>query len=320
MTNQDKIKDIFQIPFVVLPTFLIYIGSILGTILSFLVGAGYILPFGLKAFNLLDIFSFDLSVFNYWYLTIPITILCGILSSFCCYTMFTVVHDAVHRSVSYNKYVNDFFGMTAIIWLGPTSNWYGFRRLHLIHHSHTNDKDVDPDTYSSTKGPGGKYLTPFRWLTLDLSYWAYLLPQLHKQPTHEIIHFVVYESIMALLIVHSCLNGYFSYLLQYWIIPARIAVFLLAIFFDYIPHEPYLIKRSVDKYKTTAYIDTPNFVRPFWSLISYNQDYHAIHHLYPKAPFCKYKELWNIYKHDLLNKKGVPVREYLKILNKLKLN
>lgn len=44
-----------------------------------------------------------------------------------------------------------------------------FKRMHLLHHKHTNDEHLDPDVWAA-KGPF--YLLPLRWITVELSYYT----------------------------------------------------------------------------------------------------------------------------------------------------
>jgi fatty acid desaturase len=225
--------------------------------------------------------------------------------------MFTVAHDAIHGAVTKNRTVNNLIGFVSQLYLGPTSSWHALKYNHLTHHAHTNDSKLDPDFWASLEGPGGYYLTPLRWLTVDVSYFMTYLPYLSRKPWYHQLGFIAYEAAMIAFIYYSIQMGFFVTLLQYWIIPSRIAVALLAFAFDFLPHYPHDITRKENKYKTTAYIAAPWYIRPFLSLIIFYQNYHIAHHLIPVVPFYEYKRVWTDMRDRLLNEEDIRVRQIL---------
>lgn len=85
-------------------------------------------------------------------------------------TVFTVVHDAAHKTLSRNALINESFGVVAAFVLcGP---FEAVRRNHLHHHARTNDTIDDPDFWVA----GETWLsTGMRCLTtLQAHYWSYL--------------------------------------------------------------------------------------------------------------------------------------------------
>ena len=58
---------------------------------------------------------------------------------------FTPLHDATHRAVSSNKFLNDLLGTISGNLLLPFNSTAGYRYLHLAHHRYVGDKDLDPD-------------------------------------------------------------------------------------------------------------------------------------------------------------------------------
>lgn len=72
-----------------------------------------------------------------------------------------------------------------------------------------------------------------------------------------------------------------------WVLPVRLTVFLLAMFFDYVPHHPHRVCAHVDRYAATRVLDHP---RAGW--LFQNQHLHVIHHLYPAVPFYRYPRVW----------------------------
>jgi fatty acid desaturase len=287
---------------------LFIVANILG-LTSYLIGSGIFLPFTAYYFSLAD---------SPWAIlgSIGATIICFLLSSVCSYAQFTVVHDAIHRSVTKNRQLNDWIGWAAQWWLGPTSNWWAIRDIHLTHHQYVNDPHKDPDYWCSLQGPGGRYLTPLRWLTVDLSYLMVYIPKISSKPWTQQFNYWWPE-----ILKYGCLwwaleMGWGWNLFFYWILPSRVALFILAYAFDFLPHYPHEITKKENRYKTTAYLYTPRIFQPLLSLIIFYQNYHLAHHLKPQYPFYRYGEAWNEMKDKLLTEEIIIRHIFPEIIEK----
>lgn len=311
-TTIKEIKQSSVRPKVAYPTIFVFGLATSVYLLTILLNSTYVFP-EFKSFD------FDMNKsWIYWISSILFGILSFVITTVISYTQFTIAHDAIHRSIS-SKYpfYNDLIGYIAQWFLGPTNNWWILKQTHLEHHAHTNDEEKDPDYWCSLKGPGGKYLTPFRWATMDISYLHLFLKnnfwrKSFKNKILALAPFLVTGAVMYGII----LSGTFWFWFQHWILPSRVAVFILAYAFDFLPHYPHDIKREEDPFKTTSYLYIPWILRPFLSILTFYQVYHIAHHLHPTVPFYKYKEVWNKAKKDLVEE-GVPIRDILpEIVNK----
>ena len=84
--------------------------------------------------------------------------------------------------------------------------------------------------------------------------------------------------------------GYGWQVLYYYVLPNKLAIMMLAYAFDYVPHRPHKVPRTVDEYRTTSRIDGLFSVGGVdLSIPLLNQNYHNIHHLYPQIPFYRYE-------------------------------
>jgi len=306
-TNQMKTfsKTQYKRQDIAWPTIGLFSLSVGLTVLTCALGTGWILP--LQAFD----YSWNAS-YVYWILSTILGIICFLVCTVCSYAQFTVAHDAVHVAISkkYRK-LNDWIGWAAQLWLGPTSSWHGLRYNHLKHHAHTNNAVMDPDYWCSLKGPGGKYLAPLRWLCVDVSYFhMYYIENLPKKPLWIQFKAYMYEFTKIGLLIGAYYWGWLPFLLQYWILPSRLALFILAYAFDFLPHFPHDITRKENRYKTTAYLYTPWILRPLLTLLTFYQNYHIAHHLVPIVPFYRYKHVWEDMKEDLLEE-GIVIRDIL---------
>lgn len=210
--------------------------------------------------------------------------------------LFSVFHDASHSSVCQNRKLNDWFGRVSIMAFTPLPVFKIFRFVHMQHHRFSNEAD-DPDFYC---GSGPRWSLPLRWASLDLHYYYWYLPRLFKvsvrpfsvslgRPVAELRDALLTLAVSFSLIAAVLASGWGMELLLYWLLPARIAIFFLALAFDYLPHAPYKATDAENKYQATS-------VRAGWEWLLtpllLSQNYHLVHHLYPLVPFYRYVKVW----------------------------
>jgi fatty acid desaturase len=51
--------------------------------------------------------------------------------------------------------------------------FHGFRALHLLHHKHTNDHNLDPDAFV---GEGPSIFLPIHWVLMEARYYYLGIP------------------------------------------------------------------------------------------------------------------------------------------------
>lgn len=90
-------------------------------------------------------------------------------------------------------------------------------------------------------------------------------------------------------------------LLLTWVLPARLAIFLLAFSFDYLPHRPHRVTAAENRFLATRIVDSRVL-----EVVLLAQNYHLIHHLYPAVPFYRYRQVWTAEEH-VLREKGAPI-------------
>lgn len=232
------------------------------------------------------------------------------LSFFSAYSQFTVTHESVHNNISKNKCVNNIIGFLSSLSLGPTGNWFGFKEHHIQHHRETNDPKTDPDMWCSNKGYGGDKYIVLRWLTLDFYYiYAYFMD--FRKYSIKTNMCIILNHIFNLLVLNFLIQNYgIVSVMQYWIIPARLAILLLSFAFDYLPHYPHDTIKKENRYKTTSYIACPWIIKLFLSPVSFYQDHHIIHHQDPTIPFYMYSHVWSINK-DKFYEKEIRITEII---------
>jgi fatty acid desaturase len=222
------------------------------------------------------------------------------IASVCAYTAFTVMHEAVHGNIQGQR--------RKLRWLaegpGHLSSWIlatpyeMFRVLHLMHHAKTNDPTMDTDMWVR----GSSVPVVFaRCLTIAAGYYKHIfsgetgrsLPARRARPK------VLLEmTFTTSLIVGLSVAGYGQQVLWLWIVPALTAMTFLAFVFDWLPHHPHD--------EQTRFLDTRVVLFPGLTFPLLWQNYHLIHHLYPRVPFYRYTACFRDVR-PLLQERGSPI-------------
>ncbi len=221
-----------------------------------------------------------------------------VLATLSLFAIFTPLHDGVHQSVSKIRWLNELVGRLSGIFLFAA--FETFRWVHLEHHKHTNEPGADPDLWS---GRGPWWALPFRWATQDLHYIV-LEHRAGRTLGQRLPLFVTYGGIFVAIAVLTAM-GYGRILLFAWILPARVAITLLAFAFDYLPHRPHAVLQRDNRYLATSVMPS----RALGVVLLY-QNYHLIHHLYPAVPFYRYERVWEG-KREFFEQQGVRIERLI---------
>ena len=214
-----------------------------------------------------------------WPIALPLQ---GILLIF----LFTLEHEATHRTPFANPTLNEWTGRACGLILILPFEW--FRYFHLAHHRYTNLPGLDPEL------DGAKPETVAQWLwhVTGLPYWisavkrlfslAFHRPQAGYIPPNALPRMATEARIMLAL---YALAAFFApALLWFWLIPILIGqpflrLYLLAEHGDC----PY-VANMLENTRTTF---TNRLVR----YLAWNMPYHTEHHAFPAVPFHHLPEL-----------------------------
>lgn len=222
---------------------------------------------------------------------IPLWLGC-LINGLCSYGMFSIIHDASHRAISSNRWVNDGIGTVGLVFLFPYAPMPILRWLHMQHHRFTNARN-DPDWFTHTSP---RWQAPFRWAMFDGYYMYYYFRYGGEFVTKFMGVFLIYVSIALAALTAAIYYGYGLEVFLLWFVPTRIGLLLIDIVFVILPHNPGLVSQQEDPYLATT-------MRMGWEwlltpLMVY-QNYHLIHHLYPTVPFYKMHKVWHLQKEQL---------------------
>ncbi|MDO3400323.1 fatty acid desaturase [Mycolicibacterium neoaurum] len=208
------------------------------------------------------------------------------LSAAAIFVLFTVLHDASHYSISRHRWVNAAFGRAAMLFVSPLISFRSFAFIHIQHHLNTNDGDNDPDHFV-TAGP--RWQLPLRFPLMDVPYLRFLVRNIDTRPRSEILETAALITFSVAAVAVAGFSGHLWQLALVYLIPERIAVFVLAWWFDWLPHHD-----LTDTHRQNRYRATRNRVGAEWILtpLLLSQNYHLVHHLHPSIPFHRYVAAW----------------------------
>lgn len=215
------------------------------------------------------------------------------LSTAVTYVMFSVAHEALHRSFCSVRWVNTVVGRLAWLFVSPSFSLPSFGYVHGEHHRHTNDPERDPDVFA-THAP--TWQLPFRWALIDVFYAAWYTRKLRqrirhswRRPVAEVAETSVVLPLTIALIVGAILTDHLWLLAEVVLIPQRLGLFIIGWAFDWLPHHGIDLTQRQDRYRASRLR-----VGMEWLLapLMLSQNYHLIHHLHPWLPFYRYLAAW----------------------------
>lgn len=223
-----------------------------------------------------------------WVLIIPL--------GYTTYAHYTLVHESIHGNIVRNR---------SLSWVHSAIGWYGsfvlftpwplLERTHKHHHSFVNT-DKDPDIYVKMSFPRLLFRNLISW-ALQIFPVKALQAIFGEQPLsrgyiaadpimtrseriqYHVANWVWVGAMWALVIA-----GFGWEVMALYYLPLLIALNLLVILFQWLPHHPFK--------ETGRYSATRNTGRAWLNLPFLWQNWHLMHHLWPSVPFYNYQRLY----------------------------
>ncbi len=217
------------------------------------------------------------------------------------FVMFTVLHETAHLAAGRLRWVNELLGRASMLFVVAWASFPTLRFIHIEHHRNTNeDRYTDPDAWSEA---GPSWLLPLRWLTQDLWYFRFYIPQMGRRPRPEVVEQIAVLAAVAAGFAAVVATGHGWELLAIYLIPQRLGIGILAWWFDWLPHHQLEATAKSNRFHATR-------VRVGWEpvmnpLMLY-QNYHLVHHIHPTIPFYRYVQAWRRTESDWLDRE-VPI-------------
>lgn len=221
------------------------------------------------------------------------------------YLSYSVLHEAVHGSITGNqqnlRWLNEACGYVAAwILMTPLT---AHRHEHLAHHRNTNDRDGDPDYHVGDirNAPIQAMIAASKVFHGQFSF--YLQHRWNRASVHQNLQFCseIAAAVLprlALLAAGFWVEGALLFGVA-WLLGVAITLYLFA----YLVHRPHEV---VGRYVDTSTVLLPGRGQPLLNWVWVFQNYHSIHHLFPRVPFYQYEKLFQEIE-PVMVAKGAPI-------------
>lgn len=225
-----------------------------------------------------------------------------VLASVLTYASYTILHDSVHGAISGKTrsmaWLNNLLGYLA----GQIMlvSFKAHQKEHLAHHRHTNHPDDDPDMFVPDDRPWS--LIRGTLIVLPLQYKYYFKHCWSLASARDKI---------IILVELICMIGWRTalFVFGFWQIglislaATFTGVFALVVLFVWIVHRPH---GNQARYQNTNTFVFPRYMDDFITWLWLFQNYHSIHHLFPKVPFYRYRTLFRKIE-PIMKEKDAPI-------------
>ena len=227
-----------------------------------------------------------------------------VASCYLVYAIYTPLHEAVHKNISGKstelQWVNHAIGYLSAALLGVSYTMH--KSAHLTHHRNTNVEGDDPD-FVTRGGSLGDVLSCGLKMVLS-EYQDYFSRVFPKAPRAEQAT-VIAEIVLFLgWRIALCLAGFTLEVVVLAVFANVVGVTLLGYIFAWIVHTPY---NETERYRTTATIFLPPAIHKLGTRLWLWQNYHSVHHLFPRVPFYNYQRLFEQIEPGMVER-GAPMR------------
>ena len=213
------------------------------------------------------------------------TLLLGILT----FASYTPLHEAVHGNVGGINTKYKWLDYVVGLLMSPLISipFNSHKKEHLAHHAHTNS-DEDPDVHLQNMFESVK------------DCYRETLRAIKTQNTFVMDNFTRTEIAVTigwrLLFVLSTGVGSVPVLFFGWFSGAFLTTFL----FSYLPHQPF---KDAARWKNT---NIQLFSVSWFENLMFQQNLHAVHHLFPRVPFYNYRKVFDKLE-PTMRKKETPI-------------
>ncbi|MEP1470065.1 MAG: fatty acid desaturase [Halieaceae bacterium] len=221
------------------------------------------------------------------------------------YVAYTGLHESVHGSISGSqqslRWVNEFVGYTCGLVLGIPMTAH--RHEHLAHHRHTNDPGADPDFVLSglTDSPASAVKSAMQAIMENYRYYLKKRWPEGKASQNRAFCLEIVASISVRVAVLMLTDPGITIAL--FILAGIGGTVLLGFLFAYLVHYPY---EDEGRYVDTATIVANGPFNAVMTNLWLYQNYHSIHHLFPRVPFFHYRKLFETIE-PIMGARGAPV-------------
>lgn len=217
---------------------------------------------------------------------------CMVIASALIFVAFTVLHEAGHGNIS-----------QGVAWMQPVERLIGwittmpflipfgmFARVHDYHHAFTNDPEGDPD-YPAAGATGFGVL--MHAMLIPMNYLYLIATRFRRDPVIAKTHrsTIAFYLTINVLFAFFIAQGYGGAVLWLVVLPPLLASLFLGVIFSWIPHMP---GRQQGRYQNTR-----TYLFPGLKYLTLAQNYHHVHHLYPRVPWYHYERVFHLIRREM---------------------
>ena len=224
------------------------------------------------------------------------------LVAYLVYATYTPLHEAVHNNIAGQhrslRWLNELTGYTVANILGVSFTMH--KAAHMAHHRHTNTRGKDPDLvytgdqlYDAFTGGPKMVWNEYR------DYFTRVFPGASTGEKSAVL------TELALAVGwRAALGVYFPLeVLVLGVLANVLGVMLLGYIFAWVVHTPF---NETARYRDTATLLMPGWLHWPMTTLWLWQNYHSIHHLFPRVPFYKYAALFGDIEDGMVER-GAPI-------------
>lgn len=222
------------------------------------------------------------------------------INSIILYACLTPLHEASHGNIAGKDrrwtWLNHLIGFVNGLVL--MHDYRAFRYLHRIHHRETNDDALDPDRWVKVQHPLNVL---FRCFTIVPFYFYYFFRTVVFKPSGPgnvglAVYVLGMYAAIVCFTVWSGRQGYWAEVAMLWLLPHWIGSAIIIYLFAFVPHRPHTSK---ERYLNSRIHSISGLWGWVANAVYIMQNYHLVHHLYPRIPFYNYRPAYQALAGDL---------------------
>jgi beta-carotene hydroxylase len=232
-------------------------------------------------------------------------ILTFVCASYLVYATYTPLHEAVHRNICGRHrnllWLNNLIGYLVATVLGVSYTMH--RSAHMAHHRATNVEGEDPDLVTTDRSIPAILTCGSKMVISE--YRDYFTRVFPRAPIKERITVLVEILVFVGWRVALAMNGLATEILVLAVFANIAGVTLLGFLFAWVVHTPF---NETERFRDTATILMPAPLHGLLTRLWLWQNYHSIHHLFPRVPYYRYGLLFEEIRAGM-TERGAPIIE-----------
>lgn len=226
-----------------------------------------------------------------------------LLLSYLVYVIYTPLHESVHHNIfgpdSKLSWLNTLIGYAAASILGVS--YAAHRAAHMAHHRATNVQGKDPDLAYGDDSLTALVLGGPKIIVSEYrTYFENVFPSAPFAAKAGVLaEIAVAIGWRAALIA----AGFPLEVLVLAVLANWAGLSLLGMLFAWIVHRPF---DQTARYRNTATILLPKWIHQPATVLWLWQNYHSIHHLFPRVPFYDYARVFDQIEQGMIER-GAPI-------------